>query len=107
MANTFIRSGQGTIGNSTYKTGGLSYGDDSVSADFGPTSATSYYAGIAPPVGGYAIYYNKGTGGPSIHIASNATQAMFFLKSFGATGSTITNMLAWCTAQPNYHYIAG
>jgi hypothetical protein len=40
----------------------------------GPTSTTDYYNGITPPSGGYTIYLNKASGGPSIYTASNDTQ---------------------------------
>lgn len=68
-------------------------------ADYGPTSSSGFYQGITPPNGGYTIYVDRASGGPSIHVANNDTQCIFFLKSFGATGSTITEVLAWATAQ--------
>ena len=37
----------------------------------GPTSTTGYYNGITPPSGGYTIYLNKATGGPSIYVCNN------------------------------------
>ena len=40
----------------------------------GPTSTTDYYNGITPPAGGYTIYLNKASGGPSIYTAANDTQ---------------------------------
>ena len=33
----------------------------------GPTSSTGFYNGITPPSGGYTIYLNKASGGPSIN----------------------------------------
>jgi len=67
--------------------------------DYGPSSTTGFYNGITPPGGGYTIYVNRVTGGPSIHVANDDTQCIFFLKSFGATGSTISEVLSWATAQ--------
>ena len=67
--------------------------------DYGPTSSSGFYQGITPPVSGYTIYVDRASGGPSIHVANNDTQCIFFLKSFGATGSTISEVLAWATAQ--------
>ena len=43
-------------------------------SDKGPTSTTSYYNGITPPSGGYTIYLNKDSGGPSIYTAANDSQ---------------------------------
>lgn len=40
----------------------------------GPTSTTDYWNGITPPAGGYTIYLNKASGGPSIYTAANDTQ---------------------------------
>ena len=67
--------------------------------DYGPTSSSGFYQGITPPNGGYTIYYDRASGGPTIHVANNDTQCIFFLKSFGATGSTISDVLAWASNQ--------
>ena len=40
----------------------------------GPTSTTDYWNGITPPSGGYTIYLNKASGGPSIYTAANDSQ---------------------------------
>jgi len=40
----------------------------------GPTSSTGYYNGITPPSGGYTIYLNKATGGPSIYTVNTEAQ---------------------------------
>jgi hypothetical protein len=69
------------------------------SDDYGPTSTTGFYNGITPPVGGYTLYVHKASGGPSIHVANDDNQCIFFLKSFGATGSTISEVLSWATAR--------
>ncbi len=37
----------------------------------GPTASTGYYNGISPPSGGYTIYLNKASDGPSIYVAAN------------------------------------
>ena len=67
--------------------------------DYGPTSQKGFYKGIIPPVGGYTIYMHKELQGPSIHVADDDNQCIFFLKSFGATGSTISEVLAWSTGR--------
>lgn len=68
---------------------------------YGPTNITGFYKGITPPVGGFTIYMTKDSQGPSIHVAHNDEECIFFLKSFGATGSTISDVLAWSDAQTN------
>lgn len=48
-----------------------------------PTSTTGFWNGITPPDGGYTIYLNKGSNGPSIYCPSNDTELI-----------TITNKIA-------------
>jgi hypothetical protein len=40
----------------------------------GPTSSTGFYNGITPPTGGYTIYLNKASGGPSIYTVTTEAQ---------------------------------
>ena len=65
--------------------------------DYGPTNVSGFYNGITPPVGGYTIYVHKESQGPSVHVAYDDSQCIFFLKSFGATGNTINEVLNWST----------
>lgn len=69
--------------------------------EYGPTNNTGFYAGITPPIGGYTIYVAKAEQGPSIHVAHDDNQCIFFLKSFGSTGSTISDVLSWASNQSN------
>lgn len=69
------------------------------SDDYGPTSNTGFWKGITPPSSGYTIYVHRVDIGPSIHVAHNDEQCIFFLKSFGATGSTISEVLSWSTGR--------
>lgn len=69
--------------------------------DFGPTSATSYWNGITPPSGGYTIYQDKASNGPSIRTAANDSQLLTILQRLGATGSTLSDALAWAAVQNN------
>ena len=70
-------------------------------ADYGPTSDTGFWNGVKPPVGGYTIYVDKASQGPSIHVASDDAQCIGMLLAMGATGSTIGNVLAWADGQAN------
>lgn len=63
--------------------------------EYGPTNNTGFYNGINPPVGGYTIYVHRNEGGPAIHVAHDDNQCIFFLKSFGSTGTTVNDVLAW------------
>jgi hypothetical protein len=69
--------------------------------DYGPTTSTGFYNGITPPPSGYTIYVTKVDDGPSIHVANNDTECIFFLRSFGSTGTTIVDVIAWANAQTN------
>lgn len=97
----YLKKGTTNIQNTTQK-GNFSIGDSS-SGDLGPTERTGFYNGLEVPTNGYVIYYNRENGGPVGHVASNNEQAMFFLKSFGATGSTINEMLSWASNQNDYY----
>jgi hypothetical protein len=57
----------------------------------GPTSSTGYYNGITPPSGGYTIYLNKETGGPSIYVASNDSQLISLTNLIAGTSYNTTN----------------
>jgi len=58
--------------------------------DYGPTSATGWYAGINPPTGvvrGYTLYEDKATDGPSVRTfptseSLNNTLSKYFAHSF-------------------------
>lgn len=69
------------------------------SDDYGPTSDYGFYNGITPPASGYTIYVHRVSGGPSMHVANDDSQCIFFLKSFGATGNTISEVINWSTGR--------
>ena len=57
----------------------------------GPTNTTGYYNGITPPSGGYTIYLNKATGGPSIYTCSNDTELVNLTNTIAGTSYTTAN----------------
>ena len=66
----------------------------------GPTSTTDYYNGITPPSGGYTIYLNKASGGPSIYTAANDTQLISLSNTIaGQTFATAAAALSWFATQ--------
>lgn len=80
------------------KKGNFYIGTDDV--DKGPTSSTGYYNGITPPAGGYTIYLNKATGGPSIYVASNDTQLISLTNRIaGSSYSTVAECLTYFAGQ--------
>ena len=56
----------------------------------GPTSSTGFYNGINPPIGGYTIYQNKASQGPSIICPSN--NADLILVTNGIAGASYTTI---------------
>lgn len=46
---------------------------------------TSFYSAIEPPAGGYTIYLNKGSNGPSIYCPANDTQLINITKQISGT----------------------
>jgi hypothetical protein len=66
----------------------------------GPTSTTDYYNGITPPSGGYTIYLNKASGGPSIYTASNDSALISLSNTIaGQTFATAAAALDWYNSQ--------
>lgn len=57
----------------------------------GPTSTTGYWNGITPPSGGYTIYLNKASNGPSIYTPSNDAQLIDHTNKIAETSYTTVN----------------
>ena len=53
--------------------------------DKGPTSSTDYWNGITPPAGGYTIYQNKASDGPSVYVAANDTELIEYTSLISGT----------------------
>ncbi len=71
----------------------LSKGDMriSIGTDAGPTSTTEFYNGINPPNGGYTIYHNKYSGGPSILCPTNDAELIVMTNQMAETSYTTIN----------------
>ena len=65
----------------------------------GPTSTTDYYNGITPPSGGYTIYLNKASGGPSIYTAANDSQLISLSNTIAGQTFASAAALAWFATQ--------
>ena len=66
----------------------------------GPTSSTDYYNGITPPSGGYTIYLNRVSGGPSIYTVTSDAQLISLTNSIAGASYTTTNQcLNWFATQ--------
>lgn len=66
----------------------------------GETSVTDYWNGITPPAGGYTIYLNKATQGPSIYVAANDTELISLTNTIAGKSFTIVyDCLNWFSTQ--------
>jgi hypothetical protein len=54
----------------------------------GPTSITDYWTAVAPPSGGYTIYLNKATQGPSIFTVTSDAQLISLTNKIANTSYT-------------------
>ena len=97
--NKFFKSGTSNISPSLGTKGNMTYGSDG-DTDFGPSSKTGFYRGLnTDDLTGYVIYRNDTVGSAiTAHVAYDDNQLMFFLKSFGATGNTVSEMMAWANS---------
>jgi energy-coupling factor transporter ATP-binding protein EcfA2 len=66
----------------------------------GPTSSTGYYNGVTPPAGGYTIYLNKESNGPSIYSVSTESQLISITNTIGGQSfTTLGQSLNWFVGQ--------
>jgi hypothetical protein len=66
----------------------------------GPTSSTGYYNGITPPSGGYSIYLNKVSGGPSIYTVTSDAQLISLTNQIaGVSYTTVAQCLTYYAGQ--------
>jgi hypothetical protein len=75
--------------------------------EYGPTSESGFYNGVIIPNGGYAIYVEKATQGPSIHVPGDDAECMYYLKKYGAPDGTIGDMLTWALTQDSILVLKG
>jgi len=63
-------------------------------------TGNAFYTGINPPAGGYTIYLNKASGGPSIYCPANDTQLISITNQIaGANYTTAAQCLAYFATQ--------
>jgi hypothetical protein len=79
-----------TISNGTIKRNNFLIGVNT-SVDYGPTSSTGFWSGIVPPTGGYTVYAQKESQGPSIRVASTDSELIAIAKQYGGTGINTAN----------------
>jgi hypothetical protein len=57
----------------------------------GPTDTSGYWNGISPPGGGYTVYLNKASNGPSIYVCSNDADLIAITNKIAGTSYTTAN----------------
>jgi hypothetical protein len=57
----------------------------------GPTSTTDYWNGITPPAGGYTVYLNKASQGPSIYTCANNSELISLTNKIAGANYTNVN----------------
>lgn len=66
----------------------------------GPTDSTGYWNGINPPSGGYTIYLNKSSDGPSIYVASDNSELITLTNRIsGGSYTTVPQCLSYFASQ--------
>lgn len=61
---------------------------------------TSFYSGVNPPAGGYTIYVNKATSGPSIHCAQTDSELIRITNQIsGANYTTASQCFSYLASQ--------
>ena len=68
----------------------------------GPTSTTGFYAGVTPPNGGYTIYQNKASGGPSIYCPTSDAQLITYTNT--QVAGTVGSPTSYTTAAQCLQY---
>ena len=93
----------------TTPSGSLRKGNMALGVDpnvvLGPTSTTGFYAGVTPPNGGYTIYQNKASGGPSIYCPTSDAQLITYTNT--QVAGTVGSPASYTTAAQCLDYYAG
>jgi hypothetical protein len=80
------------------RTGDFHFGVGDVAK--GPTESTGYWNGYTPPSGGYTIYLNKASNGPSIYAPSNDSELISLTNQIsGESFASATECLNWYNTQ--------
>ncbi len=68
----------------------------------GPTSTTGYYNSLEPPAGGYAVYQNQSSGGPSIGVCENDSDLIETVNKISNNNfTTVAEALTYAASNDN------
>jgi len=84
------------------KSGGFNIGVNGTPADL-----TGFYTGICSVNGGYTIYIDKASNGPSIYAPQNDTHLINITKGLGGNVTTAVEALTWINSQSNMTVVNG
>jgi len=100
MANV-IKSAT-TVSNGTIKQNNFLIGVNT-SVDYGPTSTTGFWNGIVPSSGGYTVYAQKSSQGPSIRTAASDSELITIATQYGGTNiNNAYDAITYFSGQSNY-----
>ena len=83
--------------NNSIRSGNFNIGINDI--NYSPTISTGFWNGYPVPNGGYVIYQNKVSNGPSIYSVDNDSELVHYARQVGFTGSTVAGALEWSTTQ--------
>ena len=91
-----------TVSNGTLKRNNFLIGVDNTVV-YGPTSSTNFWNGIVPASGGYTVYAQKSSQGPSIRSAANDSELITIARQYGGTNiTTVSDALNYLNSQSNF-----
>lgn len=66
----------------------------------GPTSTTGFWHGLSPVRGGYTVYLNKSSNGPSIYVANSDSELITLTNKIASQNyTTVAECLSWFMTQ--------
>lgn len=74
-------------------------GNFNIAVNNTPTNISDFYTGICPIIGGYTIYINKASNGPSIYSPKNDSELIDITNKLGGNISTAADALVWLNSQ--------
>lgn len=74
-------------------------GNFNIAVNNTPTNVSDFYTGICPIIGGYTIYINKASNGPSIYSPKNDSELIGITNKLGGNISTAADALVWLNSQ--------
>jgi hypothetical protein len=81
--------------------GSIKSGEFNIAVNGDGLNTASFYDGISPIIGGYTIYIDKASNGPSIYAPKDDGELIDITNRLGGNVSTAGEALVWITSQSN------